>query len=137
MAENTENTENVAGGEVEGGGQVEKPEEVSQDARTWAMLCHLLGLFTSFIGPLIIWLIKKQEDSFIDNQGKEAMNFQITLAIAWVVSLVLIVTVILACIGLPFLLAIGVVDVVFAIVATVKANGGEAYRYPVSIRFIK
>lgn len=133
MAENTENTENVAGGEVEGGGQVEKPEEVSKDARMWAMLCHLLGLFTSFIGPLIVWLIKKEEDPFISNQGKEALNFQITVAIASVVSALLSVI----CIGIILGMAVAIADLVFCIVAAVKANSGEAYRYPVSIRFIK
>jgi hypothetical protein len=115
-----------------------KPTEVSKDARMWGMLCHLLGLFTSFVGPLIIWLLKKEEDPFIDNQGKEALNFQITVAIAWAVSLVVpVMLTFLICIG-PFLgAAVGIVDLIFCIIATVKANGGEAYRYPVSIRIIK
>ena len=114
------------------------PAGVSKDARMWGMLCHLLGLFTSFVGPLIIWLLKKEEDPFIDNQGKEALNFQITVAIAWAVSLVVpVMLTFLICIG-PFLgAAVGIVDLIFCIIATVKANGGEAYRYPVSIRIIK
>lgn len=107
--------------------------EVSKDARMWGMLCHLLGLFTSFVGPLIVWSLKKDEDPFIDNQGKEALNFQITVAIAWVVSAVLAAV----CIGVFLGIAVSIVDLVFAIIATVKANNGEAYRYPVSIRFIK
>jgi uncharacterized protein len=107
--------------------------EVSKDARMWAMLCHLLGLFTCFIGPLIIWLIKKDEDPFVDNQGKEALNFQITVAIAGIVSGLLAVV----CIGVFLGIAVSIADLVFAIVASVKANSGEAYRYPVSIRFIK
>jgi uncharacterized Tic20 family protein len=110
-----------------------KPGEVSKDARMWGMLCHLLGLFTCFVGPLIIWMLKKEEDPFIDNQGKEALNFQITVAIAWVVSAVLT----FVCIGAFLGAAVGIVDLIFCIIATVKANGGEAYRYPVSIRFIK
>jgi uncharacterized Tic20 family protein len=110
-----------------------KPAEVSKDARMWGMLCHLLGLFTSFVGPLIIWLLKKEEDPFIDNQGKEALNFQITVAIAWVVSAILT----FICIGALLGAAVGIVDLIFCIIATIKANGGEAYRYPVSIRFIK
>jgi uncharacterized Tic20 family protein len=109
------------------------PEEVSKDARMWAMLCHLLAIFTSFIAPLIIWLIKKEEDPFIDNQGKEALNFQITVAIASIVSGFLVAF----CIGVPMLIAVSVADLVFCIIATVKANSGVAYRYPVSIRFIK
>lgn len=106
---------------------------VSKDARTWGMLCHLLAIFTSFIAPLIIWLIKKEEDPFIDNQGKEALNFQITVAIASIVSGFLVAF----CIGIPMLIAVCVADLVFCIIATVKANSGVAYRYPVSIRFIK
>jgi hypothetical protein len=113
--------------------QTQPSTEISKDARMWAMLCHLLGFFTCFIGPLIIWLIKKDEDPFINNQGKEALNFQITVAIAWVVSALLAVL----CIGVFLGAAVTVADLVFAIVASVKANSGEAYRYPVSIRFIK
>jgi len=107
--------------------------EVSKDARMWGMLCHLLGLFTCFIGPLIIWLIKKDEDPFIDNQGKEALNFQITVAIAGIVSAVLTVV----CVGFFLGIAVSIADLVFCILASIKANGGEKYRYPVSIRLIK
>lgn len=113
--------------EVSGGGAV------SKDAKMWGMLCHLLGLFTSFVGPLIIWLLKKEEDPFIDDQGKEALNFQITVLIASIVSGVLA----MFCIGVFLGMAVGVVDLIFCIIATVKANSGEKYRYPVSIRFIK
>jgi hypothetical protein len=126
-------------GDAEQGEQpqdVQQPQpstEVSKDARMWGMLCHLLGLFTCFIGPLIIWLIKKDEDPFIDNQGKEALNFQITVAIAGIVSAVLTVV----CVGFILGIAVSIADLVFSIIASIKANGGEKYRYPVSIRFIK
>ena len=136
-----ENTENVTPDEpsaeeakpAEEAQPAEPTKEVSKDARMWAMLCHLLGLFTCFIGPLIIWLIKKEEDPFIDNQGKEALNFQITVAIASIVSGLLAVI----CIGIVLGIAVGIADLIFCIIASVKANGGQAYRYPVSIRFIK
>ncbi len=112
--------------------------EVSKDARMWGMLCHLLGLFTSFVGPLIVWLLKKEEDPFIDDQGKEAVNFQITVAIAWVVSVVVpIMLTFLICIAPLLAAVVGIADLIFCIMATVKANGGEKYRYPVSIRIIK
>lgn len=114
-------------------GQQEQPGEISKDARTWAMLCHLLAIFAGFLAPLIIWLIKKDEDPFIDNQGKEALNFQITVAIAMVVSWLLLFVVI-GCFLMP---AVWIVDIVFCILATIKANSGELYRYPISIRFIK
>lgn len=107
--------------------------EASKDARMWAMLCHLLGLFTCFVGPLIIWLIKKDEDAFVDGQGKEALNFQITVAIALTVSGLLTVV----CVGIPMLMVVGVGNLVFCIVASAKSNSGKAYRYPVCIRFIK
>ncbi|MFA5239470.1 MAG: DUF4870 domain-containing protein [Phycisphaerae bacterium] len=110
-----------------------QPTGVSKDARMWAMLCHLLGLFTSFIGPLIIWMLKKEEDPFVDSQGKEALNFQITVLIASIVSGLLT----MLCIGVFLGMAVCIADIIFCIIACVKANGGEAYRYPVSIRFIK
>jgi hypothetical protein len=113
--------------------QTQPSTEISKDARTWAMLCHLLGFFTCFIGPLIIWLVKKDEDPFINNQGKEALNFQLTVLIASIVSGLLCAI----CIGVFFAIAVGVADLIFCIMATVKANDGQAYRYPVSIRFIK
>ena len=137
MAEANQNQQEA--GDAEQGEQpqgVQQPQpstEVSKDARMWGMLCHLLGLFTCFIGPLIIWLIKKDEDPFIDNQGKEALNFQITVAIAALVSAVLTVV----CVGFFLGIAVSIADIVFCIVASIKANGGEKYRYPVSIRFIK
>jgi len=109
------------------------PEEVSEDARLWAMLCHLLGLFTNFIAPLIIWLVKKEEEPFVDKNGKEALNFQITVAIAAIVSGALC----FACVGFFLLPAVGVLDLVFCIIAAIKANSGQVYRYPISIRFIK
>ena len=111
----------------------QKFEDVSSDSRMMGMLCHLLGLFTCFIGPLIIWLIKKDEDPFVDNQGKEALNFQITVAIAFIVSGLLT----FVCVGVFLGAAVGVADLVFCIVAAAKANSGQAYRYPVSIRFIR
>jgi len=110
-----------------------EPAEISKDARNMAMLCHLLAIFTSFIAPLIIWLIKKDEEPFVDQQGKEALNFQITVILAMFVAGLLSIL----CIGVPLLLAIPVVDVVFCIIASIKASNGVAYRYPVSLRLVK
>ncbi len=137
MAEANQNSQEAGGAEQgeqpQDAQQAQPSAEVSKDARMWAMFCHLLGLFTCFIGPLIIWLIKKDEDPFIDDQGKEALNFQITVAIAGIVSAVLTVV----CVGFFLGIAVSIADLVFSIVASVKANSGQAYRYPVSIRFIK
>lgn len=108
-------------------------QEVSQNAKNMALLCHLLGFFTCFIGPLIVWLIKKDDDPFIDQQGKEALNFQITVTIACIVGSLLSVI----CIGFFILAAVGLADIIFVIMACVASSKGQAYRYPVSIRLIK
>lgn len=108
------------------------PLELDSDAKSFAMLVHLLAIFTGFIGPLIIWLVKKDEYPFVDDQGKEALNFQITVTLATLVSCVLV----LVCIGYFLLFAIMIIDLVFCIMATIAANRGETYRYPINIRFI-
>ncbi len=108
-------------------------KEINKEARTFAMLAHLLAIFTSFLGPLIIWLIKKDEHPFVDEQGKEALNFQITVAIAYLVSGILT----FVCIGFLLFSVVWVVDLIFCVMACVKVNNGEHYRYPITIRFIK
>jgi uncharacterized Tic20 family protein len=108
------------------------PAGPNQEARTWAMAAHLAGL-VSFIGPLIVWIIKKDEFPFVDDQGKEALNFQISMCIYMIVASLLIFAFI-GCILLP---VVGILDIVFLIVAAVRANSGEAYRYPIAIRFIR
>ena len=104
-----------------------------KDSKTMALLCHLLGIFTWLVGPLIIWLVKKDTSPFVDDQGKEALNFQITLTIAYVVGIIT------SCIGVGFIIimAVWVLNLVFCILAAMKANEGVAYRYPFAIRLIK
>ena len=85
MAETDERPENVSGQPTEQPVSPEQPE-VSKDAMSMAMLCHLLAIFTGFLGPLIIWLIKKEDAPFVNDHGKEALNFQITVLIAMVAS---------------------------------------------------
>lgn len=115
------------------------PGGETPSVRTVAMLCHLLSL-TGYItgigfllGPLIIWLIKKDEHPFIDYHGRESLNFQITMTIAWVVSAALIWV---FCIGLIPMAVLAVVAVVLPIIAAVKANDGQHYRYPMTLRFL-
>ena len=110
-----------------------QPLEVGKNARNMALLCHLLAIFTGFVAPLIIWLLKKDEDPFIDEHGKESVNFQITVLIAMAVSCVLM----FVCIGAILAACVWVVDIVFCIIAAVKASNGARYRYPLCIRFIK
>ena len=118
--------------------------EENKDARMWAMLCHLAGLcfllpivpgVGAVIGPLIVWVLKKDQAPFIDEQGKEAVNFQITMLIYGIIAAILL----LACIGVVLLPAVAIIDIVLAIVAAVRVNDGYHYRYPKPfiIRFIK
>ncbi len=109
------------------------------DARTWAMVSHMaalvgfLGNGIGFIvGPLIVWLIKRKDHPFIDEQGKEALNFQITMLIAFIIAGLLIFVLI----GFILLPILALAEVVFPIIAGIKANKGEHYRYPFTIRFI-
>ena len=112
---------------------VAEPAEISKDARNMAMLCHLLAIFTGFVAPLIIWLLKKSEEPYVDQQGKEALNFQITIILAMFAAGLLS----FICIGVPLLFAIPIVNLIFCIIASVKVSKGVAYRYPISLRLIK
>ena len=103
------------------------------------MACHLSGLAiltsmpcASIVAPLLVWLIKKEEMPFVDDQGKEAVNFQISVLLYLIVSMVLC----LVFIGIVLFFAVIIFDIVVVIIAAVKANSGEAYRYPLCIRFI-
>jgi len=122
-----------------------KQAEIPKQARMWAMFCHLAGLamfvppgIGNIVCPLIIWQVKKEDYPFVDNQGKEAVNFQISMSLyALVGSLVCFIT----CIGVPLIpvvgFVVGIVDLIFLLIAAVKANNGQSYRYPLTIRFIK
>lgn len=104
---------------------------VSSDDRTYSLLLHLSPFVAPLLGPLIMWLIKRNESEFIDHHGKEAMNFALTMLIAVIVSFVLVFVLI----GFFLLLALSVIGILFPILAAVAANRGERYRYPVAIRF--
>ena len=111
----------------------------SYEVRQGAMLCHLaafLGFvfpFGSVVGPLILWQMKKEKDAFIDDQGKEALNFQITVAIAWMACIVLA----FAVVGFFLMFALAIATIVLTIIGSIKANKGIAYRYPLTWRVIK
>jgi len=111
---------------------------IDEQARNWAMLCHLSALsvliipFGNIIGPLIIWLIKKDEYPFVDEHGKESLNFQISLTIYILISIILILVII----GILFLIGLTVAGLIFVIIATIKANAGEHYEYPFTIKFL-
>ncbi len=105
----------------------------SNDDRNLAMLAHLLGIVSGFIGALIIWLIKKDQSAYIDEQGKEALNFQITMVIAYVASWILMFVLI----GMLLIPLLMIVNLVFCILAAVAVSKGESYKYPVALRLLK
>ena len=108
--------------------------------KNMGMLCHLLafsGLIIPFghvIGPLIIWLMQKDKSAFTDYHGKESVNFQISVTIAFLCCLPLIL---LFGLGFLLMLVVGVYWLVMTIVAALKASDGGRYQYPISLRFIK
>lgn len=114
-------------------------EGLSAEAKQWAMFAHLSALiglvlpFCSLLGPLIVWQMKKAEFPFVDDQGKEALNFQITVAIAMLVSVLLMLVVI----GILLAFVVGIGAIVFTVIGGIKANNGETYRYPMTLRLIK
>ena len=109
--------------------------EQNKDARNMAMLAHLLGALMGFVGPLIIWLIKKDEHPFVNDQGKEALNFQLTILIG---HLIAVFVVVISCGFIFFAPFIPMVmQMSMGIIASTKANNGELYRYPMCIRFIQ
>jgi len=116
-------------------------------ARMWNMLCHLSALagcvfptFGNILGPLIIWQIKKNEFPSVDIHGKAALNFQITVTIAALVTGVAMWVGILFCFGwllLPVVVLICLAGLIFPIIAGIKANNGEDYKYPWSLELVK
>jgi uncharacterized Tic20 family protein len=128
---------------VSGGGTM-----TVQNERLYATFIHLspilLGIlgsmipgihipFIGFLGPLIMWLMKKDESAFINDQGKEALNFSITITIAMLISFVLIFVLI----GFLLIFVVAIFALIMAIVAAIKANQGVYYRYPLNIRLIR
>ena len=114
--------------------------DIPKDARTWAMFCHLASLagfvlpaIGSIIGPLVVWQLKKDEHPFIDENGKEALNFNISFFIYTAVAALSL----FVCIGVVLLPVVSICYIVLMIIATIKANNGQHWSYPYIIRFIK
>jgi uncharacterized Tic20 family protein len=111
----------------------------TKDERNWAMYCHLAA-FSGFIiplgfilGPLIIWLMKREEFSAVEKHGKAALNFQISMTIYFIISVLLAFIMI----GYVFLVALVIMEIVFVVLASIKAQEGGFYQYPLTINFIK
>jgi uncharacterized Tic20 family protein len=125
--------------QTENTGDSVSKSEMTPDEKNWGMFCHV-AVFAgcifplgNIIGPLVIWLMKKDQYGFVDYNARQAMNFQITFLIAMLVSALLSFVLI----GILMMIGLGI----FALVATIKAivasSRGEYYRYPWSIQFIR
>jgi uncharacterized protein len=104
------------------------------------MFCHLGGLvghmlvgFGHVVVPLVLWFIKREQMPFVNQEGKEAVNFQLSITVYAIVSGLLT----FVCIGVPLLIAVGIFDIIVVIMACIDASNGKGYRYPLCIRFIK
>jgi len=106
------------------------------EEKTMSLLAHILGGVTCILGPLIIWLIKKDDSPFVDDQGKEALNFQITVLIGYVISAIIAMIPVVQCITILLYPAIGIASLIFAILGGIEANKGTAYRYPFALRLV-
>jgi uncharacterized Tic20 family protein len=118
--------------------QVE-PVITSKDERMWAMLCHLSALagfiipMGSIIGPLIVWLIKKDEMPLVAEHGRKSLNFQITMFIAYIVCLILM----FAVIGVILLPIVAILSFIMVVIGAIKTNDGKEFNYPFSLQLIK
>jgi uncharacterized Tic20 family protein len=110
------------------------PQPLSpSDERLWATLIHVGGIFFGFIPPLIGYLVLKDRGAFIRSHTLTALNFQLTMLIGYIAGLILTAVII----GVFLLVAVGIVIVIFSIIAAIAANKGETYSYPLTIKFIK
>jgi len=114
-------------------------QQVSATETNWGVLAHLsalLGLvipFAAILGPLVVWLTKGKEMAFVEVEAREALNFQITMALAFLVACVLMWVLI----GFLLIGLLAVFDVILVVLAAVSASKGQPYRYPFSLRLIK
>ncbi|WP_063700622.1 DUF4870 domain-containing protein [Pseudoalteromonas gelatinilytica] len=110
-----------------------------KEQRTWAMFCHLSALagllfpFGSVIGPLIVWLVKKEEMPLVAEHGRKSLNFQLTMMIAYIVCFMLMFVVV----GVILLPLVALLSLIMVVVSAIKANDGKEVKYPMAIEFIK
>lgn len=108
------------------------PSPTSEE-RTMAILAHVLTLAAGFIAPLVIYLIKKDESSYVRDHARESLNFQLTMIIVYLVCFVLIFVLI----GLLLIWLAAIAHLVLVIIATIRASENKLYRYPLAIRFVR
>ncbi|MES2439717.1 MAG: DUF4870 domain-containing protein [Verrucomicrobiota bacterium] len=112
---------------------------VSEEDRTLGMLCHLLGIFTGFLGPLILWLVKKDRSAFVNHHGREALNFQLTILIIFIAlgsATIVLLFVFVGFFLIPVILVLQVLAVVAEVMAAVAAQKGGWHRYPFCLRLV-
>lgn len=133
MSENTPPSQEETNQEI-------NDKALTQDERNMGMFCHLaafgglvIPFFGSLIGPLVVWQLKKDQSEYVDFHGKESLNFQITMAIAFVVSSILAIIII----GFFLMFGLAIFNLVVIIIASIKANEGVRYKYPFNFRLIK
>lgn len=103
------------------------------------MFCHLASLagyvvpFGNIFGPLVLWLMKRETMPFVNGEGRESVNFQISMTIYMLVAAILC----FFCIGVPILIGLMIFDIVVVVLACVESSKGSAYKYPLCIRFIE
>lgn len=103
------------------------------DAKTWAMLAHFGAIVLGFIAPLVVWLMYKDRDEFVRRHAVESLNFQILLAIGYVVSMVLMFLLI----GLLLFPIIWIAGIVLEVMGGIAANNGREHKYPFNVSFVK
>lgn len=119
--------------------EVPKLDQLSSIETTWAMVCHLSGFagfvfpFANIIAPLLIWGIKRDTHPYLDDQGKEAINFQISITIYYIISAILIFLIV----GLFLLPLLAAFQIIAMIIAAIESAHAKKFRYPLTIRFIR
>ncbi|MCH8900482.1 MAG: DUF4870 domain-containing protein [Acidobacteria bacterium] len=109
-------------------------DPVSSESKGWAVAAHVLPLLgLPLVGPLIIWVIKHEDDPFVEEHSREALNFWISVFMYAFISVLLVIVLI----GILMLIVLGIFSFVAAIVATIRAASGDEFRYPLTIRLIK
>jgi uncharacterized Tic20 family protein len=121
--------------------------EIEEEARVWAMFCHLAGLaglspilpvIGSTVAPLVIWQLKGDEFPFVAEHGRRAVNFQLSMLLYVTVGAIVCFVGLVGIRLIPVIFCVaGLVDLIFVLIAAVRANRGERYRYPLTIRFLK
>lgn len=122
------------------GGYVDRgalPAAPSKESRNWALFAHLSAFVAAwvalaFLGPLVVWLVKRHEDAFVEEHAREALNFNITVLILVAIGIPLA----FVGIGILLLIVVGIAWIVLTIRAAIAASNGDTYRYPLTIRFV-